>query len=119
MSIEKIVEMLDRDEEVLESYVLVREVKVLLQLGHPHFHPTIRIKLYRSNVVAGQPYHFEVSHYSHTPTQAGPYMTSRSFAESEDGAIRRAISTTTSFLKAAIREGLEPTERWLVANEDF
>lgn len=119
MSIEQVFELLDKDDEVLESYILVREMKVLLRLGHPHFHPTIQIKIYRSNVVQSQPYHFEVSHYVHTPSQASPYMTSRTFAESEGEAIRRAISATTSFLKAAIREGKEPSESWLVPNEDF
>ena len=119
MSVDEIVEMLDGESEVAESYVLLRELKVVLDVDQDHFHPTIRVKIYRSNVIAGQPYHFEVSHHVHTPSQAGPYFPSHTCSESEPGAVRQAISTTVSFLKVAIREGHAPTERWLVPNEDF
>ena len=119
MSTEEIVEFLEKESDILESYVLVRELKLLLDVGHDHFHPTVRVKIYRSSVLSGQPYHFEVSHHVHTPSQAGPYYPSRTFSESETSAIERAITTTMSFLKSAIREGLEPSDSWLVPNEDF
>ncbi|TMC91016.1 MAG: hypothetical protein E6J11_20690 [Chloroflexi bacterium] len=119
MSIDEVVEMLDGESEVAESYVLLRELKVLLDVDQDHFHPAIRVKIYRSNVIAGQPYHFEVSHHVHTPSQGAPYYPSRTCSESERGAIRQAISTTVSFLKVAIGEGHAPSESWLVPNEDF
>lgn len=119
MSFEEIVEFLEQETRVAESYVLLREIKVILEVGHDHFHPAIRIKIYRSNVVSGQPYHFDISHHVHTPTQAGPYYPSRTFEESETGAIRQAISTTVSFLESAIHAGHSPTDSWLIKNEDF
>lgn len=119
MSVEKVVEMLAGESEVAESYVLLRELKIVLDVDQDHFHPTIRVKIYRSNVANGQPYHFEVSHHVHTPTQAGPYYPSRTFSESERDAIRQAISTTVSFLKTAIRAGHDPRESWLIQNKDF
>jgi hypothetical protein len=119
MSINEVVEMLEGESEVAESYVLLRELKVILDVDQDIFHPAVRVKIYRSNVITGQPYHFEVSHHVHTPSQAGPYLPSRTFSESESGAIRQAISTTVSFLKVAIREGHEPRESWLVKNENF
>jgi hypothetical protein len=119
MSIEEVIEMLEDESVVDESYVLLRELKLVLNVSHDHFHPTIRVKIYQSNVINGQPYHFEVSHHVHTPTQAAPYYPSRTCSESEKGAIRQAISTTVSFLKAAIREGHEPKGSWLIENRDF
>jgi hypothetical protein len=119
MTIEEIVKFLDQETDVAESYVLLREIKVILDVGHDHFHPAIGIKIYRSNIVSGQPYHFDVSHHVHTPTQAGPYYPSRTFEESETSAIRQAISTTVTFLQSAIHAGHSPSDSWLIKNEDF
>jgi hypothetical protein len=119
MSVDKIVEILGEHREVMESYVLLREIKLYLDVGHDHFHPRIRIKVYKSSVLPTAPYHFEVSHNVHTPEQAGPYFPSRTSAESEEEAISQAISTTTSFLKSAIRMGHEPSDSWLVQNMEF
>ena len=119
MSIDAVLAELDGDESVIESYVLVRELRLVLEVGHDFFHPIVKIKVYRSNALPATPFHFNVSHYVHTPEQAAPYMTSRTSDDSEAAAIRRAISTTTSFLKMAIRNGHEPQESWLVANKDF
>lgn len=119
MSVEDAVEVLDEDDEVMESYVLLREIKAYLDVGHDSFHPRIKIKIYKSNVIPSAPFHFEVSHNVHTPEQASPYYPSRTSCESEREAIRQAISTTTSFIKGALRVGHEPSENWLVPNDDF
>jgi len=119
MSEDKIISFLGNHKEVAESYVLLRELKVYLNVGHSTFNPCIRIKLWKSGVHPQYPYHFTVSHHVHTPTQAGPYYPSRTQAASETEAITEAISTTTSFLKSAIQEGHEPSQTWLVPNNDF
>jgi len=119
MSIDSVVDLLAENDEVAESYVLLREIKLFLDVGHDSFHPELRIKIYKSSVIAGTPYHFVVSHNAHTPEQAGPYYPSRTSYESEREAIRQAISTTTSFMKSAVRAGHEPSENWLVPNERF
>lgn len=123
MSIDSVLKMLDNHHEVEESYVLVSEVKLYLNLGDNVgdnvFLPSIRIKTYKSNVNSNFPYWFDVSHHVHTPTQAGPYHPSHRCSESEEGAIQEAITATTTFIKAAIHAGYEPSESWLIPNEDF
>ena len=118
MSIDEVIKTLDEHQEVMESYVLLREMKLYLDVGHDHFHPCIRVKIFKSSVL-DDPYHFEVSHHAHTPEQAAPYYPSRTSAESESEAIRQAIYTTTSFIKSAIRAGHEPQDNWLVPTDDF
>lgn len=119
MSIDQIIEVLDQNQEVMESYVLLREMELYLHVGHQDFQPRIKVKIYKSSVIESAHYHFEVSHNAHTPEQAGPYFPSRTFANSEQEAIAQAISTTTSFIKSAIQRGHEPSEKWLVPNKDF
>lgn len=119
MSETDILEQLDSDEGVEESYVLVREVKLLLNVGHPHFYPRVGVKIWRSNAVPLYPYHFAVSHHVHTPDQAAPYYPSRSSGESETEVLEEAVTSTRIFLQKAIRAGHEPSEEWLVRNEDY
>lgn len=116
---EEIVKQLKKHSEVVEGYVLIRELSVFLEVGHDFYHPDVKIKIYLSTTSPTQPYTFDVSHYVHTPTQAGPYVTSRVNASTEEEAINMAISTTTSFLKDAIRADHEPDDDWLVENKNF
>jgi hypothetical protein len=103
----------------MESYVLSKEIKLFLDVGHDYYHPNIKIKIYKSTVLEREPYHFEVSHNVHTPNQATPYYPSHTSAQTEAEAISQAISTTTTFLKGALNEGLEPDDDWLVPNDRF
>jgi len=119
ISAEDVLEILDGEEHVLESYVLVRHLKLYLDFKCEFFNPRIEIKIWRSWVQSRYQYHFTVSHHAHTPSQAGPYFPSRTCYESEASAIRQAISTTTSFIDGAISEGHKPSEKWLVPSEDF
>jgi len=117
MSLEDVIEQLDSNDEILESYVLLREMKMYLDVGE--YQPLI--KIHKSSFIDGNPYHFSVSHHVHTPEQMSPYFPSRtSFSsESEREAIDQAISSTTSFLKDAINKGHDPEDEWLIANENF
>ncbi len=92
MAVDDVIELLEGHDEVSEGYVLVRELKLFLDLDHEYYSPRFRN-------------HFTVSHHVHTPLQAGLYNPSRTSAESEAGAIREALSSTTSFMKSALREG--------------
>lgn len=118
MNTDDVVQLLDESDEILESYVMIREIQAYLDVGYDNFHPVIRIKIWKSNATNAY-YHFTVSHYVHTPLQAGPYMTSRASEDSEEAAIVSAISTTTSFLVSAISQEHEPEPSWLVPNESF
>ena len=119
MKTEEVVDYLDSEDEVSEFYVLIREIKAYLDVGHDTFHPCIKIKIYRTRLNEMDLFHFEVSHHVHGPEQAGPYMTSRTTEESERAAIDRAISSTTSFIKSSIQAGHTPSDKWLVPNEFF
>ena len=119
MSDDEMLELLANERAVGESYVLLRELKLYLEIGHESFHPCIRVKLWKSRALPEYPYHYTVSHYVHTPVQAGPYHPSCTEFASEAEAIRAAISNTIAFLQPGIREGHEPEDRWLVPNDDF
>lgn len=117
MSLENIIEQLDTNDEVLESYVLLREIKMYLDIGE--YQPLVKVKIYKSSVVKDSPYHFDVSHHVHTPEQMSPYFPSRTSFSSEQEAIDKAISSTTNFLKDAINKGHDPENEWLIENENF
>lgn len=59
---------------------------------------------------------FDVSHSIHTPTQAGPYRTSKNWDDDAGYALHRAISGLTSYYKDAVKAGHRPAESWLVEN---
>ena len=117
MSLEDIIEQLDDHNEVLESYVLLREIKMYLNIGE--YQPQINIKVYTSSIIEGNPYHFDVSHHVHTPEQMSPFFPSRTSFSSEKEAIDQAIFSTTSILKDAINKGHDPEDEWLIVNENF
>jgi hypothetical protein len=119
METDDVITLLDRHKYIVESFVLVRELKIFLNLGPDFFHPKIRIKIWKSSVNSREPYHFTVSHNVRTPTQASPYYPSITQATTESEAIKSAISATTSFLVGAISGGHKPSDDWLVPNEDF
>ncbi|HCI9483990.1 hypothetical protein [Raoultella ornithinolytica] len=119
MDINETIDFLNKHDEITEFYVLSKEIKLFLDIGHDSFYPEIKIKIYKSSVIESLPYHFDVSHHVHTPTQISPYYPSRTSAQTEDEAISQAISTTTSFLKSALAQGLEPDDTWLVPNKRF
>lgn len=119
MKTDDLIDFLDQEDEVAEFYVLVRELKLFLDVGHEDFHPSIRVKIYRTLAGVAEMYSFDVSHHVHGPEQAGPYYPSNTTESSEEGAISRAIDTTTSFIKSAINAGHQPSNRWLVPNEFF
>ena len=106
MSLEDVIEQLDGNDDVLESYVLLREIKMYLDIGE--YQPLIKIKIYKSSVIDGNPYHFAVSHHVHTPEQMSPYFPSRTSFSSEREAINQAVSSTTRFFKDAFNKGHDP-----------
>ena len=57
---------------------------------------------------------FIVSHAINTPTQTGPYRTSRPWADYPEYALHRAISGLTEYYRDAVKAGHNPKENWLV-----
>jgi hypothetical protein len=120
MSTDDVLEFLAQHHAVSEPAVLVREARLFLDVGHSRFRPRIGVKIYKVVLGGGAVvYQFDVSHHVHTPSQMDAYYPSRTTADSEREAFEHAISTTAVFLKTAIAEGHEPTDRWLVENKEF
>lgn len=62
---------------------------------------------------------WDQSHAMHTPTQIGPYWTSRPFDIGPDAypyALHRAVSGLADYYREAIKAGHQPEEKWLVAD---
>jgi hypothetical protein len=114
----KTLERLKDSHHVIEAYVLLREMKVHLNVGHEGVSPKAEIRIWLGTNTL-YPYSFELSHFAHTPLQEGPYMPSRVDFPSEEEAIDSAINALTAFLISAIKQDLEPADSWLVPNEDF
>jgi hypothetical protein len=79
--------------------------------------PLIKIRIYKG--IGAKGVEFEQSHYIHTPTQAGPYITSRPWGDDEAYALHEAVTGFTTYYNAAVREGHAPKDSWLIPNEDF
>jgi len=119
METDEVIALLDAHKYVGTSHVLIRELKIYLNLEVNHFNPCIRIKIWKSSVNSREPYHFTVSHDVRTPMQAGPYYPSRTQAATESEAIHQAILSTNYYLVGAINQGHEPSDSWLIPNDDF
>ncbi len=104
---------------VIEGYEVVKEVKFYLD----GLSTAIKIKVSKvhipSNSSLDGKYQYELSHHIHTPTQAGPYMTSRPWGDTIENAISDAISGLEMYRSAAISAGHVPSDAWLVLNEDY
>jgi hypothetical protein len=118
MNEDQLIKELSRNSEVIEAYVLIREIKVCLNIEQSTFHPSIYIKIWKSNLTPEQPYHFTISHFVQTPNE-GAYRPSGTSAESESEAIFLAISATTNFLHLGVSKGLHPDDTWLMPNPDY
>lgn len=105
------------NENILEAYVLVREVKILLQFDDADFQPTIRVKIYTNIPGVTHPYYFEVSHAVRTPI-SGAYMPNPG-VYSEEQAVSTAVSAISRMVNDAIRAGHEPNDSWLKPVSDF
>jgi hypothetical protein len=110
-------------QEIFNNEHITKPRKILAEYGfHLDGIPTqvrVRISQELKPPIPDCPFHFELSHYIHTPTQAGPYTTSRPWDTTESGALRRAVDCLLSYYKEAIQAGHSPDESWLVPNEYF
>jgi hypothetical protein len=101
------------DESIIEPRQFVSEYTFRLrELSRTK----IAIRIYRE---PDGRFYFEQSHYIHTPLQASAYTTSIQWTDSEEGALRSAIDTITSYYRQAIEEGHKPSPDWLEPDEDF
>jgi len=118
---QQVLDFLDSLGSVTESEILIREMRLSLDMDHDWFMPDIKIKTWLSNVPADEPYSYTISHYVKTPVQGSTYIPSRPWGATEEEVIQNAISAFKNFLHLAIKKGLEPNEPepWLVPNETY
>ena len=57
---------------------------------------------------------FYRSHAIKTPIQMGPYLPSRTFDDSPESALGKAVSSITDYYRMAVDKGHPPTEDWLI-----
>ena len=119
LSTDELLKAIEQRGAVADIRVLVREFTCRLYVGHDSYRPTIRIKIYLVNSGMSGSYHFDVSHFVHTPVQASAYFHTRTEAYSELAAIDIALSSARNYFQAAIREGHDPDDSWLIPNTDF
>lgn len=118
MSIEHIENLLREHPDIAEAYILVTEVKIYLKCKN-NFYPSATIRVYKNTFSEREPYTFQLSHYVRTPIQAGSYTPSITSYDSETAAIRAAIDALTTFINSAIAEGHQPSDDWLIPNENW
>ena len=60
-----------------------------------------------------------MSHYVKTPLQLGPYYSELINRETESAAVEKAIEDVVSYINGAIDAGHEPSNDWLIPNENW
>lgn len=76
----------------------------------------IQIKIWET---ARGEYYYTTSHHIKTPTQAGPYTSSRRTGSSIAEALRKAINDIDFYFDSAVRAGHEWEPEWFVPSPYF
>ena len=115
MAFDDTTEVLKRHNETLEQCILVREVKLRLR-SIESVQITIRIWF---DIEQRDQYRFDLSHYVHSPVQAGPYIPSAPWCPTEALALEGGIEALTNWVESGQKEGHEPSPSWLIPAHDF
>lgn len=108
--------------KTLSSFSSVEEARIFV--GEANFRigtlrTEITVRIYRTSLQAapgsGHEFEFDLSHYMHTPEQAGPYMPSLPFSSSPESALNRAVSALVDYYDEAVKAGHKPKESWLIS----
>jgi hypothetical protein len=116
-----ILQHLSTTQPTIESYVLIRELRLFLALDQGASPPEVKVRIWLGNVLGHLPYSYELSHHVQTPIQAGPYYPNGNYYQSELDAIDGAMNALTSFITQAVNQGhvATPTNNWMIPNPDF
>jgi hypothetical protein len=93
--------------------IFVREVS--FRLGD--LAPKIRIKLFR--YPGDKEIYFDQSHFLQTPDQTSPVVPPLKSDNNEAYALSHAVETLILAYEAAVALGHEPSEEWLIPNDDY
>ena len=93
--------------------IFVREVSFRLD----DLTPKIRIRLFR--YPGDKEIYFDQSHFLQTPDQTIPVVPPLKSDNNEAYALSHAVETLTLSYEAAVALGHEPSEEWLIPNDDY
>lgn len=93
--------------------IFVREVS--FRLGD--LTPKIRIRLFR--YPGDKEIFFDQSHFIQTPDQTSPIVPPLKSDNNEAYALSHAVETLILAYEAAVALGQEPSEEWLIPNQDY
>ena len=98
----------------------LRDVKIFV--GEVSFHlgnltPKIRVRLFR--YPGDKEIYFEQSHFVKIPDQRGSDQTFLKSDKDEAYALTHAVEALTCPYEAAVGEGREPSDSWLIVNDDY
>ena len=79
--------------------------------------PQIRIRLFR--FPGDKEFYFEQSHHIQTPEQTDVYLPTMQSDSNEAYALTHAVEGLTHPYQHAVAQGYEPSEAWLIVNEDY
>ena len=96
-----------------DTKIHVREVS--FRLGH--LDSKIRIRLFR--YPGDKEIYFEHSHFIQTPGQADVHLPAMQSDSNEAYALTHAVEALTRPYDYAVEQGHEPSDDWLIENEDF
>ncbi len=96
-----------------DAKIYVQEV--CFRLGH--IAPKIRVRLFR--YPGDKEIYFEQSHFIKIPGQQNDHLPSMKSDSNEAYALTHAVEGFTHPYKYAVEQGNEPSDGWLIVNEDF
>ena len=96
-----------------DTKIFVREVS--FRLGD--LRPKIRIRLFR--YPGDKEIYFEQSHFIQSPEQTSSVVPPLKSDNNEAYALTHAVETLTLSYEAALASGHEPSEEWLILNDDY
>jgi len=96
-----------------DTKIFVREVS--FRLGE--LRPKIRIRLFR--YPGDKEIYYEQSHFFQTPDQESPGVSPLKSDTNEAYALTHAVEPLTLFYEAALASGHEPSDGWLIPNDDY
>lgn len=109
------IENFEGSESITELNVLVGEYSFVVRGAM-----TVRVKIwYTSTSYGGDHYFFTQSHFFHGPNQMDAYVTSAPFSSSEEGALRKAMTTLTSFYPPKGKYDDVDQSQWFVENKNY
>jgi hypothetical protein len=102
------------------SNKILRDVKIFIsevsfRLGN--LTPKIRVRLFR--YPGDKEIYFEQSHFVKIPDQKGSDQTLLKSDKDEAYALTHAVEALTHPYEAALAEGREPSDSWLILNDDY